>query len=224
LTLVIAAPGNDFIVLGADSRGVIETGGSRVEINIMRKLIPLTKYTAILIYGAAEEGNQLVEKYKSRIKSELEGACAVAEDFCKFCQNEEIQVASVPKHPDYSPFFGFIVCGLEKKNEQYSVPSLYNLHNYSGFRLGLCRPYAIQGKPIIAHYLFARSFKEDMTVDELCKLVAQSIYDTTRVDGDVGGAIRLAIIDHDGLREISDSDIRNYIETWELKDLKRIME
>jgi len=224
MTLVIAAPGKDFVVLGADSRGVVEAGGTRVEINTLRKLTPITKYTAILMYGASEEGNQLVEKYKASIKSSLEGVTSVAEDFCNFCREEEKKLADVPKHPEAWSLFGFIVCGLNKTDDKYTAPFLYNLHNANGFRLGLCKPFAIKGKPMIAYYLFAKGYRDDMTVNELCKLVAQSIYDTTRIDGDVGGPIRLAIIDSDGLREISDSDIRDYIETWELKDLKRIIE
>jgi len=224
MTLVIAAPGKDFVVLGADSRGVIQTETARVEINTMKKLIPITKYTAILMYGASEEGNQLVEKYKTTIKKDLEEATAVAEDFCEFCREEERKLADVPKHPNAWSWFGFIVCGLNKIGDKYSAPLLYNLHNLNGFRLGLCKPYAIKGKPLIAYYLFAKEYRDDMTVDELCKLVAQSIYDTLCIDGDVGGSIKLAIIDADGLREISDSDTRDYIETWQLKDLRRIME
>lgn len=223
MTLVVAAPGQDFLVLGADSRGVVESGGARVEINIMTKITPVTKYTAILMYGASEAGNQLVEKYKAGINPDLEGVTEVAENFCDFCQNEERKIKDVPRHPEYGwPLFGFLVCGLDKKDEKYRIPLIYTLKSYTGFRLGLCKPFAIEGKPWIAYYLFAKNYREDKTVNELCTLVAQSLYDTICIDGDVGGTIKLAIIDAEGLRELSDSDVRDCIEVWEFKDLKRI--
>lgn len=227
VTLVIAAPGKDFMVLGADSTGVIDSVGARIEISILRKLIPVSKYTAILMYGGSEAANQLVEKYKASIEKEgkkLEEVSLISEDFCEFCREEEKKLLGVPKHPESFTYFGFLVCGLDKIGEKFSKPMIYHLTNYDGFRLGLCKPYAIEGKPIIGLYLFAKNYREDMTVDELCKLVARSIYDTMCIDSDVGGKIRIAVIDSDGLRELPDSDVTDSYETWQLRKLRRIME
>jgi 20S proteasome alpha/beta subunit len=223
MTLVIAAPGKDFVILGADSRGVIDVGSGRAEINNCRKIIQITEYASILMYGASEAGNQLVEKYKAQIDPKLQDVTPIAEDFCRFCQNEERAIADVPKHPDSWVSFGFLVCGLKIKNKK-TIPLIYNLRNFDGFRLGLCKPFAIKGKPLIAYYFFARDYREDMTLNEMCKLVAQSIYDTMQIDGDVGGPIRMLIIDSDGTRELPDSDVQNYLETWNLKNLKRIIQ
>jgi 20S proteasome alpha/beta subunit len=223
MTLVIAAPGKDFVILGADSRGVADVGGGRAEINICRKIIQITKYTSILMYGASEAGNQLVEKYKDQIKPKLQDVSSIAEDFCRFCQDEERAIADVPKHPDAWVSFGFLVCGIKTKNKK-TVPLIYNLRNFDGFRLGLCKPFAIRGKPLIAYFFFARDYREDMSFNEMSKLVAQSIYDTMQIDGDVGGSIRMVIIDSDGTREIPDSDVQNYIETWAVRNLQRIIQ
>jgi 20S proteasome alpha/beta subunit len=224
MTLVIAVPGKEFIVLGADSRAVIDSGVARVEINTVNKIIPITEYAAVLTYGSSEAANQLVEKFKSKKVKKLKWTRDVAENFCDFCRREEKKLAGVPRHPDsFDDIFGFIVAGLDKTDDKYEA-SAYNLCSFDGFRLGLCKPYAIKGKPLIALYIFVKKFYEDMTVNELCKLVAQSIYDTERIDGDVGGPIKLAVIDLDGLREISSQDIMNLVETWELENLKRIME
>ncbi len=223
MTLVIAAPGKDFIVLGADSRGVIDFGAGRIEVNTHKKLIQLTKYVSVLMYGSSEEGNQLVEKYREQINPKLEHVDKVAQDFCKFCQNEERAIADVPKNPESYVSFGFLVCGLKVKDGKCS-PLIYSLHNDNGFRLGLCKPFAILGKPLIAHYLFAKEYVDDMTVEKLCILVAQSIYDTMQIDGDVGGQIRISIIDSEGARELSDTDVNSQYETWSLKKLKKIME
>jgi len=226
MTLVIAAPGNDFIVLGADSRGVIDSGEARVEINILTKLFPITQNAAIMMYGGSEDASQLVEKYRSiykQRKMNLNGVTLVAEDFCEFCRKEEIKLAKVPKHPKSFEYFGFIICGLNIVDDKIQ-PMIYVTTNFNGFRLGLCRPYAIEGKPIIAHYHFAKNFKENMNVNDLCRIVAQSIYDTMRIDGDVGGEIRIAIIDSKGFREISESDVKELYETWEISALREIMQ
>jgi 20S proteasome alpha/beta subunit len=224
MTLVIAAPGKDYVILGADSRGVIQTEAARIELNIMSKLFPITKYAAILMYGASDEGNQLVEKYRKKMNKKKEGVTAVAEDFTRFCRKEEKELAGVPRHPEAWRLFGFVICGLDKEGEAFKTPLLYHTDNLGGFRLGLCKPFAIRGKPLIAYYLFAKEFREDMPLNELCKLVAQAIYDTKSIDGDVGGTIKLGVIDAEGFREISDSDISDLIEEWQLKGLKKAME
>ena len=94
----------------------------------------------------------------------------------------------------------------------------------NGFMLGLCVPAdAIKGKPIIALYKFAKEYREDMNVDALTKFVVQSIYDTSQIDGDVGGKIKIAIISNEGLRLISDKDVKSSREEWEMEELKRLV-
>lgn len=222
MTLVIAALGRDFAILGADSRGVIDAGIGRAEINIYQKTVQITKYVSIQLYGDAEEGSQLVEKYKGQMKRKLKSVDLVAEDFSRFCQNEERAIADVPKDPDYKISFGFLISGLNFKNGK-GTPQIYNMRNLTGFRLGRCKHFAVHGKPLIALYLFSMYYQNDMTINDLSKLVAQSIYDTMHIDGDVGGPIRISIIDSDGTRELSDADVNALVETWDLRNLKRIM-
>lgn len=223
MTLVIAAPGKEFIVLGSDSRAVIDTGAARVEINTVNKMIPITDYTAVLIYGSADATNYIIDTFKNEKVKKLLFVKEIAKELCKFCRSEEKKLVGVPRNPDsLNDFFGFIVAGLNKKGSKYE-PVAYNLCNYDGYRLGLCKPYAIQGKGLIARYIFVKQYSEEMVVNDLCRLVAQSIYDTERIDGDVGGSIKLAIIDSDGYREISSQDIVEIIETWELEALRKIM-
>jgi len=54
----------------------------------------------------------------------------------------------------------------------------------------------------------------NMSLDELVRLVAQALYDTMKIDGDVGGQIKLAIIDENGMREIPKRDVDTYITKW----------
>jgi len=80
--------------------------------------------------------------------------------------------------------------------------------------LGSPEPFAIAGKPFIALYLFAQRYHENMPLDDLCELVAQSIYDTICIDGDVGGKIRISTIDPDEYHESLDRDVRRSIRQW----------
>lgn len=227
MTLVIAAPGKtpenkNFIILGADSRGVIQdVAGNRIETNVMKKLIPVANHVGILMYGNADIGNQLVEKFKSTIKKGTDGATKIAEEFANFCRSEFKKLSGVPLVS--LPHLGFIVAGLNKEENKYNTPCLYTLRSTEGFALGMCKPYAIEGKPIIALYIFAKEYKEEMNVPDLTHLVAQAIYDTMRIDGDVGGKIKMAIIDSNGLREYEDSDIEKFYKKWEIIELEKII-
>ncbi len=222
MTLVIAAPGTNFILLGADSRAVIQdVAGNRVQINTVKKLIHVSKYVAMLVYGESEVAVQLLEKYKLNMEADIEGASDVAESFAEFCGEEFKKVMWVPKAG--LPIFGFLVAGLNKGGGEYKIPCIYNIISTNGFMPGICRPFAIKGKPIIALYNFAKKYDENMSVEEISYLVAQSIYDTIEIDGDVGGKIRMAIITPKiGFREIS--DVEKYIERWEIGRLRKIME
>ena len=226
MTLVIAAHGSDFVVLGADSRATIESGAARVEINIMKKITPVANHAAILLSGDADVGDRLIEKFKLSLRRSDDGATPIAERFTDFCIEDAKKHAGVPAHPNYFPNFGFIIAGLDRKRGKYRIPRCYTLDSLTGFRLGLSsKGYAIEGKPWIALYQFTRNFQWGMQLDDLCKLVAQAIYDTMSIDGDVGGRIRLARIDPTGYTEIPEADInREFITSWDVERLKKLVE
>jgi len=201
------------VVLGADSQGTIESGGARTEIKGLIKLKKLNARTGILYSGDVNYAEYMIDKFQSTSPNQDENVTKIANDFRKMCikENEEhagIQVSSLPQ-------YSLIISGLDggKKN----IPKCYSMNSGSGFRLGKYPSgYGIGGKPFIAHFLFRKNYSNTKNVDEICKLVAQSIYDTKKVDGDVGGVIRLAIIDKGGFREVLTADIYNeYITTWQ---------
>jgi 20S proteasome alpha/beta subunit len=221
MTLVLALSGPERMVLGSDSRGTFENeAGARVEINTMKKIIPVAKHVVILLYGNANEGIYLVKRFKF-LNKRIDGVSNVAEGFAKFCKSEMKKTKDVPHHPNYFPNFGFIVAGLdtEGRTRIYRTPRTYNLGSVNGFRLGRPDPFGFGGKPFIALYLYAQRFQsqrthEEMLLDDMCKFVAQCIYDTMSIDGDVGGKIHLAIIDRVGFREMPEQDVRRRIQQW----------
>lgn len=219
MTLVVAASGSDFIILGTDSRGtIVEQGGTRVEVNIMKKLVPVSKHVAIMLYGAANEATYLIEQFQSEMRPTLDGVTEVAKQFASFCRNEARLSADVPRLN--MPYFGFIVAGLDKKASKY-IPRAYSLRSTDGYCLGSYQKYALQGKPMIAYYIFSAYYDENLNMEEMRELVAVSINETRKIDGDVGGSIRMATIDLDGFREILNTDIEGYLREWEKNRLIR---
>ncbi len=212
MTTVIAALGKDFVVLGADSQGTIDAG-ARTEIKDLIKLKKINDNTSMLYFGDVNSAEYLIHKFKSILKKKNYNVTKIANDFKIMCIEEAEQHRSV--QAKLIPEVGFIIAGLDKVDKTIT-PHCYSTNSWSGFRLGKYPSgYGIGGKPFIAHYLFRRSYSQNMTLDEICKLVGQSIYDTKKVDGDVGGEIRLAVIDSSGFREIPVADVYNYyIETW----------
>jgi len=215
MTLVVAAQGKDFLVLGTDSRGTIQDGGgTRVELNIMMKLVEISKRVGILMYGSADQAEYILHKFQSSLRGREHDASQIAQKLSDMCKKEARTVNDVPAIS--FPSYGFVIAGLDKIGETY-VPRCYTLNSTSGFRLGMTKHgFALEGKPMIAYYLFAKMYNKEMNVPDLCELVAQTLYDTIKVDGDVGGRIRIAIIDSSGLREAAESDISTWIHSWEL--------
>lgn len=224
MTLVIACCGKDFVVLAADSRITFrDAAGNSIGINLMEKMTQVSKHVAILLSGEAGSADRLIETFKLKMPRGLDGVTKVAEAFAEFCRKEAKKAADVPMHPSYFPDFGFIVAGLDPRKGRYVVPRSYNLDSTTGYRLFLSRLFEIHGKPLIALYMFSKQFEVNMVVDQLCRLTAQALYDTAKIDGEVGGDLKMAKIESDGYRPISDKDIQSFIEPWELSRLRAIM-
>jgi 20S proteasome alpha/beta subunit len=214
LTLVIAAHGQDFVVLAADSRGTLEeAGGTRVEQNRFRKLRQLNARAALLMYGDADPSNYLIEQFvRDRDISAL-GITPLGQDFADFCRTEWNKIPLIAS--ERLPGFGYILAGLEVKRRSSGPPRILGLQSDDGFCLRSYDKAGIEGKSVLAHYIFARHFREEMDQDQLSELVAQAIFDTKMVDGDVGGSIHMTIIDGQGMREIEPVDVERMIEQWE---------
>lgn len=214
MTLVIAAQGKDFVVLGTDTRGKLEAQGSRVEVNnLAQKLIPVSSHAAILIFGSAGSAQYLAHLFQSKNTRAGINVSTLIKDFAELCRREWRKLKDVPLDGAPLPRFGFIVAGLDQSGETFSVPKCYGLGSSTGFFPEFYgEGFNIKGKQMIARFLFAKTYKkEEVIVNNLCKLVAQALYDTSKVDGDVGGKFNMAIIESRGFRVISDTDISELI-------------
>lgn len=198
--------------MGADSRGTIhDYDGSRVELNIQQKLIRVSGRAGILTFGASNQACYMIEKFRRNSKNMKEGVTDVAEALSAFCIRESRKLSDVAGK---IPHFGFIIAGVDVAKSG-TAPKCYSLKSTSGFWPGLYgQGFGIEGKPIIAYYLFAKKFTAGMGLDDLVRLVVGALHDTASVDGDVGGDLSVAIIDDSGMREIPQTDIADKIDRW----------
>ena len=216
LTLIIAAQGKDFVVLGCDSRGTIQDyTGTKVGLDKQQKLFQITDNVGVLLVGDAGQASYIIETYRRDINSKLKNVTEIAEDFAQFCRSQERITHDLP--PAHELLFGFIIAGTDGNGNQV-VPRCFSLKNTTGFRLGLYNHgFGIEGKPFIANYLFAKYYCKEMDLDTLAQLVVGALSDTIQFDGDVGGKITLAIIADSSMRVISQGDIETKIRRWDVE-------
>lgn len=212
MTLVIAACGIDYVILASDSRGTIKQGPARVEINHYKKMVPIGRHVAILIYGNAPHATYLVERFESKRVRTNAGVSEVAEEFATFCRKQARQLVNVPVPTALN--FGFVIGGLDKKGKSF-VPHAYSLTNMDGYCLGSHQGYVLKGKPVLGYYLFRTYYNKELTAEQMRKLAAVTLNETRRIDGDVGGEINIATVDIDGLRSVAPVDVTTYLVQWE---------
>ena len=230
MTLIVAAQGNDeqgnyFVVLGADTRETVDVGTVRVEVNIAEKFYPLTSHAAILMCGDSGHAQYLITKFRQKIKGKRErGVTRLVEDFSTFCQLEAIErsrtptVGNLPPNNRYVPNIGFVIGGLDLAEDKFVLPMCYGLSSYRGYAIELGGGgFILDGKPMIARYLFAKEYRAGLDLDTVTNLVLKCLYDTARVDGDVGGKYRFAIIDSNGIRTKTEEEIDDMIDEAHLQ-------
>jgi len=212
MTLIVAAQGSNFVVVGADSRGrITDMAGNRVEVNLQIKIEKITDKVTILLAGSAYVADYLIEKFKSTTKLLDQDVFWVAESFAAFCRSQERLYSDVKTHeyPDYK----FIIAGLKKTGKDKYVPRCYKVQSANGFRVGLYKQgFGLEGKPLLGYYIFSKKYeKSKNALDDLIHLVVEVLYETSNIDGDVGGELRLAIIEKQGTRPIPKGDIEKIL-------------
>jgi len=210
MTLVIAAQGNDFLILGVDSRGTLtDVAKNRLQVNTMTKLHKINDQVAILVSGAGEQAMYLIEQFEKQLTNKNLGVSKITNQLVDYCRNEFEKLKVIPV-PDL-PRFVLVIAGVDKISD-VRIPHCYYIDSHSGFIPSDAKHgYVIKGKRIIAEYLFAKHYTPNKSVNYLCDLVTSSINDTINVDGDVGGIIHVAIIGEDGYREYSNHDVESFV-------------
>jgi len=216
MTLVIAAHGTNFVILGADSRGTIgtEEQGLIIGLDDRSKLIGVAPHVGFLLFGLGDVGEMLLHGFRTS-HGNLDGVSLVAENFRAHCRqtwNEWLTGVQ----PEYFPRFGFLISGLDPDEAgRFVVPRTYSLLSESGFVPGFHRKFVPMGCTMLANYILNKRYREDLTLEALGPLVAYAISETASVDRRVGGPIKIAIIDSSGYRLISEERVEGWIEDFE---------
>jgi len=227
VTVVIAASGKNFVVLGADSRGIFGdvAGPMIIGMDKMKKLTVITRHVGALMYGAGELAESLLDEFRRNEKETLEtidGVLDVLKKFLPFCQT--VWQNWFRNFSGKCPLIGFMIAGLDQDEKgEYASPRICSLESRINFAPQLHRyGFACQGLPHLSTYILNKQYRADMTVDELCTLVAYVISEVASTDSRVGGPISILVIDPTGAREISLSDVESMLTEENLKEVLKI--
>jgi 20S proteasome alpha/beta subunit len=196
-TLVIGGQGNNFVVLAADSKGTlgdllgpIVIGSSRA-----KKIKIISDHAAAAIYGIAEYGENLLREYQDTKKPDTDGVTKVLEDMRKFCKKKWREWFS-GMDIENQPCLGFMVAGLDQdENGEYSIPRIYSIESTLDFAPAL-HPYgyACRGILSLATFIMDEKYEENMSIDDLGKLVESTISTVAQTDPRIGLPVRIALI------------------------------
>lgn len=214
LTLTIALQGVDCLALGCDSRGTFgdARSGATAIIDVMIKASVLSPHVGVLMSGAGELGDALVDEFLTNQQSSgSDGVTQVMGQFrAHLAQRWDAYFANVPFQN--RPICAFIVAGLNPVDGKYTSPVIYTLVSQLGFAPSLHRyGFACAGIPTFATYILNRRYDRSATADVLAGLVAFAIDETASQDQRVGGPIRVTTITPDGTKSFSDDEIKSLL-------------
>lgn len=228
MTLVIALRGKEpsgepYIVLGCDSRGVMEevdSPSTRTEVNKFKKVFEITKHTGILVAGDGEKGLYLIDEFIKR-KPRDNGISDLAKRFSKFSKNEFKRIDNfVLPTTKYFPNVDFIFAGMNKIKGRFVEPKIYMMRRRSLFSLSMAENFITDGNDLLANYFLEKFYKEEAEIDYALTVVANAIYDTQRVNSNVGGPINISVITPSGMKPI---DAEDYYVTWEQQKIEDLV-
>jgi 20S proteasome alpha/beta subunit len=218
MTLITAVQGKCHLVAACDSRGTF--GHPNVAFSshdMMEKIQLVTPHVAVLIAGAGEISDNLLDEFRRSVREPIDGVTAVVNKLQQFCMEKWNQwFVSVPFQ--HRPQVVYIVAGLdptkpENPSEGYSVPRIYSLISQAGFAPAFHRyGWANIGIPIYAIYIYGRRYRSNMTIDELCGLAGYAISETATQDLRVGGNIRMVKILPEGATFLTENQIKECID------------
>ena len=176
MTLVISVKGqhingngereSDFIVLGCDSRGVLQIGNAiRTEVNNCQKLFKLNDYCCILLSGDSEFGITLIHEFLERSRLRGKGVSEIARKFCNFCRDKvnEIENFSLQSQGSF-PDMDFIISGMDKEGREFTKGKMFILRKNRLFAPSLITDFISTGQPFLAYYFLEKFYKNDLVI------------------------------------------------------------
>lgn len=212
MTLIVSAHGQDFVVLGSDTRGTDQwRDGSRVEVNVVQKVWPAGKYVRVLLCGDGDYAFNLYDIFRTRHGVNHADVRGAASHLAEVGREDAKLLRGVPGAFGEGSGVGFIVTGLDFQKGT-ATPVSFRITSDTGFKLELMQlGYCIDGKSHIPKYLFAKHYHPPMILDDLSRLVAHAVFEVGSVDSDVGGTVEVAVIDRSGVRTLTEKAVKDMI-------------
>lgn len=218
MTLIVAAEGSDFVILGSDSLGTYGGYGDTTVCVETIKWYEVAKHVAILSAGDGDLNNALINGFKDTLNPRDDGVTPITNKFIEFCRQSFQHTKNFHFEGGAFPGCFFIIAGLDKRGNKYTIPNTYVTRSYDDFMLRSDNlGYKLGGITMLARYLFKKYYHDaKSSVDSLASLVTGSLNDIIKVarDGGVGEPISLLKIDESGIFEFRDRGIENYILSW----------
>ncbi|MBU4502134.1 MAG: hypothetical protein KKA79_06055, partial [Nanoarchaeota archaeon] len=100
---------------------------------------------------------------------------------------------------------------VDKSGEKY-IPKINILRSTRLFLPGMHKDKAAEGSPFIARYVLSKEYDRNASQEAIGFLVAKAMNETISIDADVGGKVRMAIIDKNGLRILTDEAVKRFLD------------
>lgn len=222
MTLVTAAQGKDFVIAAADTRGTFgDVNVAFSSYDVMQKMVVVAPHVIIQMYGAGEQGDNILEEFKRTLTQTDDGISNILVKLSAFCLGKwQAFFNTVPF--EYRPVVAYQVVGLDAdpKTKAFSVPKLYSIDSRTNFVPAFHRyGWVTGGVPMFAIYLLGRRYKTDMTVEQLSALIGYVQSETATQDLRVGGAINMKKITPEGVRDVPETEIRGLLDRYHTGEL-----
>lgn len=231
MTLTSCLQGSDGLVFSTDSRGTFGDPRSLTAQNdTMKKLYPTSKYSALMVSGANQQGAMIMDEVEKSIQqTKIEGATNVMQKIREIARlrfNEWFPSFPFQAHPAVAaparPNLAFIIGGYDLENGIPKTQRIYtivsnqdyapNLHDFG---------FALSGVPQYATYLLNRLYNQGMKIADLLPLAAYIITETASQDGKVGGPIQIGTITPaEGVKVLTPDEIGQIVKSNEDKAKK----
>ena len=224
-TLIVAVEGKNYVVMGSECLSTLSYGsGTQLNVGITRnveKIHQLSDHVAVLISGDSDIGENLIQEFcrwrQNSGQRRIDWVTRVANQFSTWCKENFIDRFLNVSLGDLPPI-RFLVVGLNKRGLGFS-PKIYKLDSWRGFYPGLSTlGFDSGGISFLADYLFKKLYEEDITLDEIDKLlslVAFVIRETINSgQAHVGGDIKLAYIDSTGFHKLHPNETSTYLDEF----------
>jgi proteasome beta subunit len=197
-TTTVGIMAKDAVIIAADSKS---TMGYMVESKLARKIFQLDDHIGITIAGMVGDAQTIVRLLKAQFKLyRLErGPISV--------KAASTLLSNILQGSKYFPYMNqFIMAGYDSNG-----PAVYTFDPYGGsdshdkfFSTG-------SGSPFV-YGMLESNYKEGMDANDAVALAVKAVRSAIERDiGSGGRMIIVAVIDKDGYRELSPSDIKKYV-------------